>query len=237
MQMSKDYSARRRAMIKGIKESENVLDGHTLASGRGKRKGTYAEAIDSSLIESDVNRKRGFHKERERAFYGRQVDAHNIEKGYDTYILNSMKNLEEAYHSLNSFDEHGGSEAEYTTQVRESAQKIANRAKRLYDAVKKDIRNRLGEGDEKTSEKLKYVIKESHNLIDNLDEHYGVTPKGNTLESAVVSVLGLGLGIFFLFPNITGNVIGSITRGTSNMIGSALLVIGIIASFFYVKNR
>ena len=44
------------------------------------------------------------------------------------------------------------------------------------------------------------------------------------------------LGLLFLSPNITGNVIGS-GNGSANIVGVALLLIGIIAAFFYFRVK
>ena len=57
------------------------------------------------------------------------------------------------------------------------------------------------------------------------------------LLSVMIGIGGLGIGIFFLSNNITGNVIGNMTNSTSNIIGVGLLVIGLVAGFFWVKRR
>ena len=60
------------------------------------------------------------------------------------------------------------------------------------------------------------------------------------LESSLTSIItiaGLGAGIFFLSSNITGNAISDLTNSTSNIIGVVFLVIGLIASFFYFRKR
>lgn len=57
----------------------------------------------------------------------------------------------------------------------------------------------------------------------------------NTLTTtAIISLLG---GIFFLSNNITGNAIGNMTNLTFNIIGVGLLIIGLIAGFFWLKKR
>src|SRR3989339_1111433 len=51
---------------------------------------------------------------------------------------------------------------------------------------------------------------------------------------AITAIIGVTLGLLFLSPNITGNVIGS-GNGSANIVGVALLLIGIIAAFFYFR--
>jgi len=57
-----------------------------------------------------------------------------------------------------------------------------------------------------------------------------------TLEQ-MVTVIGIVLGIFFLSNNITGNVVGNMTNSTSNFLGAGLLIIGLVAGFFWVKQK
>jgi hypothetical protein len=60
-----------------------------------------------------------------------------------------------------------------------------------------------------------------------------------TLETKVaasIALTGIIGGLIFLFPNLTGNIIGN-SRNTNNWIGGVLLIIGIIAGFFWVKRK
>ena len=45
------------------------------------------------------------------------------------------------------------------------------------------------------------------------------------------------VGIFFLSPNLTGNAIVNLTNQTSNIIGGALFVIGIVGALMWFKKR
>ncbi len=54
--------------------------------------------------------------------------------------------------------------------------------------------------------------------------------------TATSAILGLVGGSFFLSTNVTGNVIG-LSNTTSSWIGGALILIGLIALGFWVKNR
>jgi len=53
----------------------------------------------------------------------------------------------------------------------------------------------------------------------------------------ITSIIGLVGGIFFLSPNLTGNVIGNLTQPSSDVIGTVLLVIGLIGGFFWFRSR
>lgn len=52
---------------------------------------------------------------------------------------------------------------------------------------------------------------------------------------AAVSAVFLVLGLFFLSPNITGNVIGNQTG--PNIIGVVLIILGLIIGFFSVRKK
>jgi hypothetical protein len=58
-----------------------------------------------------------------------------------------------------------------------------------------------------------------------------------SLLSEIIGVAGVLAGIFFLSPNLTGNAISNMTNSTSNILGSVLLVIGLIGGFFWMKSR
>ena len=49
------------------------------------------------------------------------------------------------------------------------------------------------------------------------------------------AMIGLISGLFFLSSNITGNAIGS--QAISNWIGAVLLVVGLVAGFFWMRTR
>jgi hypothetical protein len=55
--------------------------------------------------------------------------------------------------------------------------------------------------------------------------------------TASVALIGLGAGIFFLSPNLTGHSISNLTQVATNIIGGSLFVIGVIGSYFYLKKR
>lgn len=65
-----------------------------------------------------------------------------------------------------------------------------------------------------------------------------VFPKKEALEkrlSAILGIIGIIAGLFFLSSNITGNVIGN--SNNSNISGVILLLIGFIGTYFYFKRK
>jgi len=54
--------------------------------------------------------------------------------------------------------------------------------------------------------------------------------------SYVLIIIGLGLGAFFLHPNITGNAISGLAPGTSNLMGIILLLAGIVGFILFFKE-
>lgn len=54
---------------------------------------------------------------------------------------------------------------------------------------------------------------------------------------AVISGIGILGSLFFLSPNITGNAISNLTTKTTSFLGVGLLIIGLVAGFFWLKRR
>ena len=64
--------------------------------------------------------------------------------------------------------------------------------------------------------------------------------KKKTLETAaagIIGIAGIGASLFFLFGNITGNVIGNLTQTNSSVIGACLFVIGVVCGYLYFKQK
>lgn len=60
--------------------------------------------------------------------------------------------------------------------------------------------------------------------------------KASRLEGAF-AIVGLIVGIFLLSSNITGNAIANINGDSSNLVGIALLAVGLVCSFFWFRSR
>ena len=54
---------------------------------------------------------------------------------------------------------------------------------------------------------------------------------------AVASIVGVLGGLFFLSSNITGNAIANVSQSSGNILGAILLVVGLVAGFFWVKKK
>jgi hypothetical protein len=61
--------------------------------------------------------------------------------------------------------------------------------------------------------------------------------RGTRGFSAVLSIVGILGGIFFLSSNITGNAIANVSPSSGNILGAVLLVVGLVAGFFWVKKK
>jgi hypothetical protein len=55
--------------------------------------------------------------------------------------------------------------------------------------------------------------------------------------TSVIVIAGVLGGIFFLSTNITGNAIANVSQNSSNVLGAVLLVVGLVAGFFWVKKK
>jgi len=55
--------------------------------------------------------------------------------------------------------------------------------------------------------------------------------------SSVVAIAGLVSSFFLLGSSVTGNAIGNLGKSSSSWLGLVLLAIGLIAGFFWLKNR
>jgi len=62
----------------------------------------------------------------------------------------------------------------------------------------------------------------------------------NNLEqkvSSVIAITGLFSSMFFLGAEVTGNVVGSLSKISGNIIGLVLFIVGILAAVFYFRRR
>lgn len=54
---------------------------------------------------------------------------------------------------------------------------------------------------------------------------------------SIITIFGLGAAVFFLSSNLTGNAIADLTTKTTSFIGAGLLIVGLVAGFFWVRSR
>ncbi len=62
-----------------------------------------------------------------------------------------------------------------------------------------------------------------------------VNQAGVFLKAA--AIVGISIGLIFLSPNITGNVVSDIPLKTTSSVGIGLMFIGLIASFFWIRMK
>lgn len=70
-------------------------------------------------------------------------------------------------------------------------------------------------------------------LMRNFQEEWQRARRG----FVATAILGVAGGIFFLSSNITGNAIADLTTKTTSFLGAGLLIVGLVAGFFWLKNK
>ncbi len=81
------------------------------------------------------------------------------------------------------------------------------------------------------------TIKKNDQLESLLDSEAPLEGTKVRLPLALSSLIGVLGGLFFLSANITGNVIANMASSTSNTLGVALVLVGLVSGFFYVRRR
>lgn len=78
------------------------------------------------------------------------------------------------------------------------------------------------------------IIKKLEAQLGRFDKKEGELEKRT---SAVISIVGVLAGLFFLSPVVTGNAIGAISSNNSTGIGVALIVLGLIGVYFWKQVK
>jgi hypothetical protein len=55
--------------------------------------------------------------------------------------------------------------------------------------------------------------------------------------TSVVAIAGFLGSLFFIGSNVTGNAIADLSTNTTSRVGGVLLVVGLVAGFFWIKNK
>ena len=143
--------------------------------------------------------------------------------------------LNAAYDSLATVGGMLDEGSRYRWPDEESKKKIAqatvDRSARLFYLATKDR-------DETGKFRNPNLVQKTRSLMFDLEQDYKIKPRRpkKNLESAV-AVVGLIGGLFFLSPNITGNVIGNASVGVSNIVGALMFVVGLVGAWRWVGNR
>jgi len=80
----------------------------------------------------------------------------------------------------------------------------------------------------------RHPTEESRRIIEELDKY---VPRIVGPAWIILTIAGLGAGIFFLSSNITGNAIADMTTKTISFLGAGLVIVGSVAGFFWIKSR
>ncbi|MBS3085846.1 hypothetical protein J4225_04135 [Candidatus Pacearchaeota archaeon] len=57
------------------------------------------------------------------------------------------------------------------------------------------------------------------------------------VTSSIITIVGIGVGIFFLSSNITWKAIANLSTKTTSFLGMVLLIVGLIALVSWVKRK
>ncbi len=89
------------------------------------------------------------------------------------------------------------------------------------------------------SSALRQIANMETSIEDYLEK--GKPKKDISLEhaAAVLALIGILAGAFFIYPSITGSAIGGLTQANSSPLGPIFFMLGVLAAgiFFYQKNH
>lgn len=109
----------------------------------------------------------------------------------------------------------------------------------LYRDIR-DIAKKVGIGEEEVRKYARELSHYNKDVSERVEaEDRGKRGRGGlerTLNS-ILAIAGFGAGIFFLSSNITGNAIADATTKTTSFLGAGLVIVGLVAGFFWLKNR
>jgi len=207
-----------------------------MVEGSRKKKGLAYRGSDMS--DKQVEQEMRYTNKKARIENARE-DAEDKEAIKDnSYTLNSR------LHPFTSQVQFGENYAESLESAAKDRLAARDLKKAIYNfKTARDIYNRLA------SEQSLPVFKDNHDKYTNKASECErqakrlekvLKGKWHGLEGKAVAIIGIGgvlLGLFFLSPNITGNVIAGASVKSTSFIGATLFIIGLIAGFFWIKNR
>ncbi|MFH1521914.1 MAG: hypothetical protein ABIF18_03065 [archaeon] len=101
------------------------------------------------------------------------------------------------------------------------------------------VKNKVLEALENYIERTDHAIGDERSLmVKEFLERNSTGEKG--LENKVtvfITSVGIAGGLLFLSPNLTGNVVGTLSNSSSNLIGGVLFFVGLVGAFFLIKRK
>jgi len=120
----------------------------------------------------------------------------------------------------------------------ETFEKLARVEAKLYGDIH-DLAKRVGIDDKEIDVYAAGLSHFNKDVKARAEEEKRVADAWGGLERSLpgmMSVIALSCGVFFFSTKVTGNVVG-LSNATSSWIGGILILIGLIAGFFWIKNK
>ncbi len=82
------------------------------------------------------------------------------------------------------------------------------------------------------------LVSDSNKSLKRIKEtNDGLVERVNATGTLAASALGLAGGLALLAPTVMGNSIGNLSTQTTAFLGAGLLIVGLVAGFFWFKQR
>lgn len=193
--------------------------------GKLKRIARMAKSKSSGGVGADYER--NMSGEEEEAYHLSLADRYFLKEDY----ASTIGEIGRAYNSLGSREMESPNKDKYIgavdRRIKRYVGKILNKR-----GNPEDLNNafryaeemiRIGKGIEKDTKEADLRRRKARGLEETV--------------TTIITILSLGVGLFFFSSNITGNAIGNLTQNSTNMIGAVLLVVGLVAGYFWVRKK
>ena len=109
-------------------------------------------------------------------------------------------------------------------------------SRKLEGAYQGAYRYDHDQGEEEILATDEKAYRDAEGIIERSSER-GNSGNLENIIPAIISIGALAGGFLFLSSNITGNAISDLSTNTTSWMGGILLVVGLVAGFFWLKNR
>lgn len=106
---------------------------------------------------------------------------------------------------------------------------LKKREDRMINSSMRNLKNEY-------SNKKKELMFEVLDFLEKESPTKDIKKTGLEKSLAVLSIGSVLAGIFFLSPNLTGNVIGNVAKSSGNILGGVLFLLGIVGAFFTIRK-